>query len=252
MSSGGADGPQLRVSAATHPGRVRERNEDSIGVTGWSAGGEVGLSRHAFSGDVSLVVCAVADGVGGQPAGEVASALVVERLVHAPAPSDTRGLSATLVAIHDDLIARGAETPQLAGMASTVAVIVVTADAVLCANIGDTRVYEVQLSELTRISFDDHPDIPDADPALLATTLTQALGGFTRQPPDPHPQWFAREEGLAFLLCTDGLTALVDDAEMRAVLEGFSDDGDAIRRFVGLALERGAPDNVSVMLLRVA
>lgn len=241
--------PLVRVCASTHPGLVRERNEDSVGCTGWAAQGMVGLASHSYSG-AEPVVCVVADGLGGQPAGDVASLTAVRELVHKPSPHDTGELGEVLLAAHDVLIQRSAADPTLRGMATTVAALVVAADTILCANVGDTRIYEVIGGSVLPVSFDDNPGAADpTSPGLQTSVVTQALGGSRPVRPSPHLQWFKREP-LGFLLCSDGLTNLVSDPEIAAVFEREHADGAIVGSLVGLALERGAPDNVSVMLVR--
>jgi PPM family protein phosphatase len=238
----------VRVCASTHPGLVRERNEDSIGCTGWAAQGTVGVASHSYSGD-RPVVCVVADGLGGQAAGDVASLTVTRELVHSPPPRDTGELSDVILAAHSVLIHAGERDPALTGMATTVAVLAITAEAILCANVGDTRIYEVVEGAVQPISFDDNPGALDPAAERQASVLTQALCGSRPVGPSPHVQWFKREP-LGFLLCSDGLTTPVSDEEIGAAFAGEASDAAILESLVRLALERGAPDKVSVMLVR--
>lgn len=242
------DAGLVRICASTHPGMVRERNEDSVGCSGWAAQGTVGIASHSYSGE-EPVVCVVADGLGGQAAGDVASLTVTRELVHKPSPRDTAGLDDVLLAAHDVLIRKSASNPALAGMATTVAVLVVTPEAILCANVGDTRIYEVNAGAVVPISFDDNPGAADPAREAKASVLTQALGGSRPTPPSPHVQWFQREP-LGFLLCSDGLTNPVSDEEIGTAFEDGAADAEVVGALVRLALERGAPDNISVMLVR--
>jgi PPM family protein phosphatase len=241
----------VRVFAATHPGLVRERNEDAVGCSGWSGQGTVGLAAHRYSG-AGPVVCVVADGLGGRSSGDVASALAVESLVHAPPPPGTAELAEALLAAHETIEERGRSIAALAGMATTVAALVVAERAILCANVGDTRVYDLSAGGALPVSFDDKPGPPGAEPpAPQSSVITQALGGGRDRRLDPHVQWFAREPDLTFLLCSDGLTAVVADSEIAAEFADSPAGAAAVQRLLALALERGAPDNVSVMAVRV-
>jgi PPM family protein phosphatase len=244
--TGGVD--LVRVYASTHPGMVREHNEDSVGCSGWAAQGTVGIASHSYSGE-EPVVCVVADGLGGQAAGDVASLTVTRELVHKPPPRDTAGLGDVLLAAHNVLTRKSAGNPALAGMATTVAALVVTPEAILCANVGDTRIYEVNAGAVMPISFDDNPGAADPAREVQASVLTQALGGSRPTPPSPHVQWFQREP-LGFLLCSDGLTNPVSDEEIGTAVASDASDDTILESLVRLALERGAPDNVSVMLVR--
>lgn len=241
--------PEVRVYASTHPGLVRKRNEDSVGSTGWAAQGTVGLALHSYSGGES-VVCVVADGLGGQPAGDVASLTVTRELVHNAPPRDTAELGDVLLAAHDVLKRESDADPALAGMATTIAALVIAPDAILCANVGDTRIYEVAGGSVLPVSFDDNPGAADPSAQPLQTSVvTQALGGGRPTPPRPHVQWFRREP-LGFLLCSDGLTNVVSDEEIATIFSREESDSAIVDSLVRLTLERGAPDNVSAMLVR--
>jgi serine/threonine protein phosphatase PrpC len=236
----------VRVCAATHPGLVRERNEDSVGCSGWAGQGTIGLAEHSYSSEAPIV-CVVADGLGGQAAGDRASRIVTRELVHNAPPRDTGELGDVLLAAHDVLAREGVADPSLAGMATTVAVLVIAADAILCANVGDTRIYEVAGASVLPVSFDDNPS--GGLPGAPSSVVTQALGGNRPAPPSPHVQWFKREP-LGFLLCSDGLTNMVSDEEIGELAGKGGSDQEVVGSLVELTLERGAPDNVSVMLVR--
>lgn len=236
----------VRVCAATHPGLVRERNEDSVGCSGWAGQGTIGLATHSYSGE-EPVLCVVADGLGGQAAGDRASLTVTRELVHNSPPRDTGELGDVLLAAHQVLVRESGEDPSLTGMATTVAVLVIAAEAILCANVGDTRIYEVAEASVLPVSFDDNPR--GEEPGAPSSVVTQALGGSRPAPPSPHVQWFKREP-LGFLLCSDGLTNTVSDEEIGEIAGRSGSDGEMAEALIGLALERGAPDNVSVMLVR--
>jgi PPM family protein phosphatase len=238
----------VRVFAATHPGRVRETNEDAVGASRWSCQGTLEIASHRYSGS-EPVVCAVADGVGGRSSGDVASVLAIESLVHGPPPSGTAELTEALLNAHQVIEEQGRAVAALAGMATTIAALVIVEEAILCANVGDTRVYELSPSGALPISFDDKPTAGPG--AAQSTVITQALGGGRNRRLDPHAQWFAREPGLTFLLCSDGLTAVLSDADISAQFAEQRPAGAVVQRLVSLALDRGAPDNVSVMVVQV-
>jgi serine/threonine protein phosphatase PrpC len=248
--SGPAFAPTVAVHAMTHPGHVRNRNEDAVGASRWSSQHTGGVASHRYSG-AGGVVCVVADGVGGQPAGDVASALAVDELVHGTPPADTEELRDRIRALHQTLLDRGAGDPALSGMATTLAVLV-AGETVLCANVGDTRIYDLSTGSAFVVSVDDTPQGLDGDDGPARTSLiTQALGGRASSLGDPHVQWFAREAGLVFLLCTDGITNVVSDEEISARCAAEGSAAAFVRGLVELALERGAPDNVTVMTARI-
>ncbi len=241
--------PSVSVVAATHPGRLRSVNEDCLGASRWSAQGTVPLACHRYSGP-DPVVCVVADGVGGQRSGDIASALVVDKLVHGAAPATTEELAEAVAAAHELVLEEGSRTPGRAGMATTVAILVVTTDTILCANVGDSRIYELSSGSAVQLSMDDTLAGDGAPPSsATAGVITQALGGARGGAIVPHTQWYVREPELTFLICSDGLTAVISDEEIGAVVDSTAPLGAAAGRLLDMALERDAPDNVSVLVV---
>lgn len=239
--------PTISVSASTHPGTVRSHNEDSVGCSGWASQGTVELAVHSYDHDAPTT-CVVADGLGGQPAGDVASLLVTRELVHNVPPENTHGLNDALLGAHASLVRAADLAAARAGMATTVAVLVVRPDIILCANVGDTRIYEITDHALTPLSFDDTPGAKYGDAHGQSTVITQALGGKQSSTPKPHLQWF-RRESLRFLMCSDGLTSVLPDEQIADVVCREEHDDLAVRSLVSQALAHGAPDNVSVVLV---
>src|SRR5881409_3947614 len=141
---------RVRITAATHRGATRRTNEDAAGAGGWI----VPEGGRAVQVATTLpVACVVADGVGGHPAGDLASRLVVVAL--ASAATSIRSLpeaQSAIAAAHAALHTRMRAEPVVFGMATTVALVHVGAEEVLVANVGDTRVYELAGAGLLRLS----------------------------------------------------------------------------------------------------
>ncbi len=134
------------VTVATDTGRVRTSNEDSVGAFGWIAPPDqpvpVALATATAS---SPLVVAVADGLGGHAAGEVASQHAVRQLMAAaPALDSEAGIRQAILGIHADLLQRGRSCPGHAGMATTLAAVIIASSAVLCVHVGDSRIYYVE------------------------------------------------------------------------------------------------------------
>jgi serine/threonine protein phosphatase PrpC len=238
MTSGG----QLQSAVRTHVGHVRELNEDSC------------LARP------DLGIWAVADGMGGHDRGERASALIVGELGRVRRPGDARELlravDETLASCNRTLLER-AQDGEVSG-STVVALLVFDQNfAVLWA--GDSRVYRLRDDRLEQLTRDHSyvqeliergelaPEQARAHP--LASRITRAVGV------DPQLQLDVVDGRLepndVFLLCSDGLTGLVDDAPIAAILTG-AEPHVAADRLIEAALAAGGYDNVSAIVVRNA
>ncbi|WP_407278682.1 protein phosphatase 2C domain-containing protein [Aromatoleum evansii] len=248
---------RLEFCACSDVGRVRKRNEDSLAVDegrGWAV---------------------LADGMGGYRGGDVASRMAVEvtlqcleRELVAPDDNEAERVAAVLeVAVREanaEIRAAAARDSALSGMGSTLVVAAFLADRVLTAHVGDSRMYRLRggvLEQLTR----DHTMLQQlVDAGILApeeVAHSQFRGLLTRGlgvspvvlPESGSHSAFPRD---VFLLCSDGLTDMLDDVAIAAVLEpvesGVTRLEEAADRLVALANERGGRDNISVILVRMA
>jgi PPM family protein phosphatase len=235
------------------------------------AGTDVGLLRSGNE-DSHLrgrTVFAVADGLGGHQGGEVASAMAVEPL----APLDGRAFAdareaaeALAEAIREANLAilrRARSDPELWGMGTTVTAAAVAGDRVLqLAHVGDSRAYLLRQDAPLRQLTTDHTVVQEAVARGLLTrqqaavhpqrgVVTRAVG-LDPQVPVDLPEPLELEPGDQVLLCTDGLTEVVDDDRIAAVLAAQADGDDACRELIAAANQGGGPDNVTVVLLRAA
>jgi serine/threonine protein phosphatase PrpC len=230
------------VTGRTHVGLVRQRNEDSIYI-----------GRSLF---------AVADGLGGHPAGDIASATVIEalqphdRLVD---PSDLLPvLGRAVMDANEALRDRIGTEPELAGMAATLVAMLWSGATAVVANVGDSRAYLLRdagpaNSRTTQITEDhiyghlvaDAAGVPDL-PERLSRFLDGRVDG--RSPDlttwDLHP-------GDRFMLCSDGLTAVVPHKLIHATLDSPGGPDEAVDRLITLAIDRGGPDNITVIVIDV-
>ncbi|MEW2260509.1 PP2C family serine/threonine-protein phosphatase [Streptomyces sp. NPDC047869] len=246
--------PYAVVSALSHPGLVRDRNEDSLVAGPWTLCATVTENPQTlfFPLGTPLVV-AVADGLGGHPGGHVASALVARRIASAGAALDCEDAVRDAVddcnrAIH--AAAGGDAGSGLATMGTTVAGVVLRPGSLLVFNVGDSRVYAADHEGLRLLSVDDRPP-PDS--AWGGTHLvTQCLGGspayrrvrahVTARPLSP---------GDRCLMCTDGLTDPLPDDVLDEVMREH-DDGRAAFELWKAAITAGGPDNITLAVVRVA
>ncbi|MCX5192528.1 protein phosphatase 2C domain-containing protein [Streptomyces sp. NBC_00249] len=244
--------PYIAVTALSHAGLVRDHNEDSLAVGPWTLCGTVTDNPQTllFPYGRPLVV-AVADGLGGHPAGEVASELVVRRLSALGHSLDgEQALGDALEACNRAVYAATEGRPDLTSMGTTVAGILLLADSLLVFNIGDSKVYAVgPQGGLRQVSVDDSPPLPPG--RRTTSAVTQVLGGSRAfGTVVPHVAAFAPEEGARYLVCSDGLTDPVPDEVIEGLLRGAGDDRRAAFALWKAAIEAGGPDNITLALVR--
>jgi PPM family protein phosphatase len=217
----------MKVAARTEVGHVRRRNEDALLV------------------DESAGVVAVADGLGGHPAGDVASRTAAASLrqsasqVRSPDVGIGRWLTEAVLRAHTAVRDEAGDDPARARMATTVVLAVIGDGDVWLAHVGDSRAYLLRagggLQALTR----DHG---------MGGYITQALGLDREVSPDVVNVEVAPADRL--LLCTDGLTNMVDEHGITALL-GVSDVQAAADSLVEAALGNGGIDNVTVVVVEL-
>lgn len=234
----------LRYVARSDAGLVRDVNEDS--------------------GYAGPYVLAVADGMGGHAAGEVASQAAIEELVQAEGDLSERdpleALEHALHAANDRIRQLVHDDPSREGMGTTVTAFFWTGDALAKGHIGDSRAYLLRNDELTQITHDHtfvqtlidegriSPEEATVHPAR--SFILKALQG----QPDLEPDFELVRVRLGdrLLICSDGLdNARVTDDAIAATLTSISDPADAADELVRLARAGGAPDNVTVVIADV-
>ncbi len=253
----GQSHPVPRAAALSNVGRVRDNNEDRVGL--WA--------RHG------VVLALVADGMGGAVAGEEASRLVVEA-VQADFLGEARG-SETLREISEDeisdklrsavrranraVISRATEHPEFQGMGTTMTLAFVRDSRVIIAHVGDSRAYLVDGREnwINQIT-DDHSFVE----ALLASghitaeqaavhpmrnVLYRALGQVEDTEADLYSRTLA--EGDWLILCSDGLTRHVTPAEIAETAATHSTPEEVAQALIDRANSRGGEDNISAVVI---
>lgn len=239
----------VAVSALAHEGLVRDHNEDSMVVGPWTTCATVtqSLQTLLFPTGEPLVV-AVADGLGGHPAGEVASALVVQELGRSgPSLSDEASVRAALDACNDRVYDAAARDRACTGMGTTVAGVVVNEASVVVFNVGDSRVYALDEDGLRQLTVDDNP--PLAPGETHTPVLTQMVGGHQRrQGIDAHLSTRPRADDCRYLVCTDGLSDVVDHDAIASTL-GTRSGGRATYELWRAAIQAGGPDNIALAVV---
>jgi PPM family protein phosphatase len=235
----------VRAGAATHTGCVRSDNQDHVRST--------------------PPVFAVADGMGGHAGGEVASALALGAFDR----FDGAGVvdpGSVLVAVREantEILRQAEANPILAGMGSTVVGVALAredgVEAIAAFNVGDSRVYRLRHGVLELIST-DHSVVAElvANGRLAPEdaithpdrhVITRALGV---EPSVEVDTWLlVPEPGDRFLVCSDGLTNEVGTDDLAAELEADRSPEEVAGALVALALDRGASDNVTALVVEV-
>jgi protein phosphatase len=269
---------QVDVAALSHQGLVRSANEDHYLVMRFGRTLETMLTSlpadqvPARSEEVGYGLL-VADGVGGAAAGEMASRLAISTLVglilHTPdwimsdEAQDTEQVMQRMAAryrrIHATLRDQGRGDPNLAGMGTTMTLVGSLGGSVIIGHVGDSRAYLFRNGKLHQLTRDhtwvqtlvDLGQLSAEEAARhpMRHVLIRALGGRdSNVEGDFQRAWLADDDQL--LLCTDGLTNMVDDAAIGSILDGAASSNEACQALVAAALEKGGKDNVTVVLAR--
>jgi protein phosphatase len=236
---------QLRPGGATDTGNVRATNQDRLLVEG------------------DLV--AVADGMGGHRAGEVASQLAVQTLKEVFAADPTAaGLVQAVHEANRALRQRADAEPDLHGMGTTIAAVALVTDGgekrLAIVNVGDSRAYLLQQGQLSHLTS-DHSLVADlvragelseeeARTHPRRNVLTRALG--VAPDVEPHVSQAVPARGDRLLLCSDGLFNELDEDEIAAVLSTVTEPNAAAEQLVLAAKEHGGSDNITAVVLDVA
>lgn len=242
----------------THVGRQRQTNED------------------VYFADQQLQLFAVADGMGGHNAGEVASRLVVDTVadfvrisrsdsdvtwpygLENTLPFEANQLRNAILLANQKVLFEGGRRPECRGMGSTVLAVIVQDGRMNYSSVGDSRLYLMRCGQLQQLSVDDSWASSmiraGADPAAVRShpmrhALTNALG--SAETIDVKVVTERLEDGDLLLLCSDGLHGPVGDSDIGHVLATHASQLEtAADRLIDAANEAGGPDNVTVVLIR--
>lgn len=240
----------IAVTAVSHDGLLRDHNEDSLLVGPWTTCAVSTQSPQTLVFPLANepLAIAVADGLGGHPAGELASSVVVESLARvAGLLHDEQTVREAIRGCNAAVFEQASLDSTRTAMGTTLAGVVVTRDTVRVFNVGDSRVYAASAAGLDRVSKDDSP--PLAEGQTHTSIVTQTLGGSPNlRPVDPHVVSYALDPGLRYLACTDGLTDVVDDAAIAAVLAEHA-GAEAVYELWKAAMDKGGPDNITLALV---
>lgn len=246
---------RVAVHAVSEVGHLREQNEDMILVVGDFIRDEEYRREIVTDGDPPLFF-AVADGLGGASAGEIASEQALRSFRDSVAASGSELRPELLYAFFDDatrkshdlLVRAGRLNPRLRGMGTTLTGVLYLPSGWFWVNIGDTRVYTVRGGLLAQISRDHTLKELSGRPDIPSNILSNCLGGGADAYCDAGGLP-GLSEGNALLLTSDGIHDLLGN---RRIGEIISDNPqDPVRPLVQAALDAGGRDNVSCLWIRI-
>lgn len=238
------DQPLVWVASKTDPGVTRDHNEDALLV------------------DTGAGLLLVADGVGGNRAGEVASSLAAELIAqyineHLKDEHIENLLRESVISANQGIRERAAKNPAWAGMGSTVVAALCSSDLLYVVHVGDSRAYLINNSVMHQITR-DHTIVEELielgqltqEEALIHPerhVITKSLG--SKRPLEPELDFVSWKAGNYLLLCSDGLTDMVDDVAINAIVV----DADITLEqkclsLVQAANQHGGEDNITVVL----
>lgn len=232
---------RLPYAGLSDVGRIRTHNEDAVL-----------LSPPLF---------AVADGLGGHQAGEIASTIAIEALMaNAPRRADAKSLGRAVRAANQEVIEAAREGYGRSGMGTTLTAAIVEGTHIAVAHVGDSRAYVYHDGILEPITF-DHSMVADmvrqgtlteqeAREHPQRSIITRALGS----DPNMYADTFEVEAnpGDRLLLCSDGLTSMLTDAQITDIMGSYRDHGSTVRALVDAANAAGGHDNISVVVVEIS
>jgi serine/threonine protein phosphatase PrpC len=248
--------PGIRLASLSDVGCQRENNEDRCSY--WEPASDEQFQRK---GRLAIV----ADGMGGYEGGQEASRVAVETLESVYANASDGNPHAWLVAgfhaAHQRILDEADRNPELAGMGTTCTAIALLDQALYFAHVGDSRLYLVRDSSISRLTRDHSyvsrlvengvigPEEAESHPQRHI--LTAALGAGAIVTPDSPEEPTSLQRADVLVLCTDGLWSQVNQNEVHTLVTS-NDPDQACRQLVDAARKRGGPDNITVQVIQVA
>src|SRR5580704_13058954 len=237
---------EYEAAGASDQGRTRKSNEDAYG-----------LSLNNREGACNFVVC---DGMGGAAAGEIASRLAVEAMLHAMSHGvlTPETFQQAVGAANDSVHRSSVQDPGRAGMGTTLVAMATRGNRAWVAHVGDSRCYRLRDSKLERLTLDhslvdEQERLGQLTPAQAETSpmrnvITRAVG--TQDEVDADVIEFIVELGDLYLLASDGLMREVDDEHIAAILRASGELEQTCAELIEAANQAGGRDNITCVLAR--
>ena len=244
----------LKVASISDVGMRRSNNQDNLTVS-------LASSLESWQRKGHLFI--VADGMGAHAAGELASKLAVDHIPHLYAKYDDipapEALRKSVAAANTEINRRGQANEDFHNMGTTCCALSILPQGAVVAHVGDSRVYRVRQNRLEQLTF-DHSLVWEMRASGQLTEEEEALGKIPKnvitRSLGPYPDCkvdlegpFPVEVGDLFLMCSDGLTGLVNDQEIGAITANL-EPSEAVRVLVDLANLRGGSDNITIIIVQ--
>lgn len=239
----------MQIAYKTAIGKRRADNEDSVGV---------------FANQSGVQLAMIADGIGGNQGGDVASEMAVEHIGHSFETTHTQTidqtknwLQAQITSENQDIRDRSAQFDDLKGMGTTVVLAVISHETVLVGNIGDSRAYLLRDNVFSQVT-EDHSLVNElvkrgelskqaARVHPQKNVITRSLGIEKSVQIDLH--YLELATGDTLMLCSDGLSDMLADDKIQAVLESTATPQEKCNQLVNMANDAGGLDNISVIIV---
>ena len=263
------DRAHLYLTAQSHPGLSGKNNEDNFAVSAYS------VSQNNPTPSVFAIV---SDGIGGHRSGEVASEMTVNMISQIVAQSDGGHPLAVFqqgfYAVSEEIVRQADLDPSRKGMGTTAACAWIIGQQLYIAYAGDSRIYLMRGKHIQQLSR-DHTWVQEAlDKGILSQAAIKSHPNLhvirryigSSEPPEPDLRMYLQpgendqraranqgttlKPGDVVMLCTDGLTDLVNDSEMLEILQG-RNLKQAAKALIDLANQRGGHDNITIVMLGI-
>ncbi len=238
----------MRAVAATDVGRIREINQDCV----YSSVEPIGSLPNLFI---------VADGMGGHKAGDIASRLTVDSVTSQLSKSNGRDyitlINDTIIKANEEVINKAAESEDYAGMGTTLVVATIFNNVLKVANVGDSRLYIIgdDIIQITRdhslveeMVISGQLDRADARIDTRKNIITRAIGGERHVEAEMFSVELKPDD--IVLMCSDGLSNMVDDEQILQIVKSNPDIEEAARILISTANDNGGKDNISVVIIK--
>ena len=243
----------MELWGITDSGKVRRQNQD--------------VFKTLYDEEKGIAVLVVCDGVGGANAGNVASALAADTFMHyigkyiehiGTIDDIAAEMSDAVYAANKTVYYKSVHEDEFAGMGTTLTAVISTNEGEVVVNVGDSRTYNATTKKITQVTRDHtvveemiaRGDITRAEARRHPNKhlITRALGMNPKETPDVF--FLNLESGDYLLLCSDGLSEVILDSEMLFQLQSGLSVQECCENLIEIALSRGAPDNVTVVIFR--
>ncbi len=238
---------QFKYTSVSNTGLKRDDNEDAIGVFECENG-------------LLSIVC---DGLGGNKAGEVASKLAVDTIysffIERIELNYLERIRLAIIEANDKVLAKGAIDFELKGMATTAEVLFLKENTAYWGHVGDSRIYSYKNSKFKQVTKDHslvqklvdegYLTLKEAENHPNKNIIMRALGDDNTLDVDISKIKLSSNESIVFLLCTDGVSGVVQDEELEKII--INRDFNVVKKELSELIEyRGAPDNYSFVLIQ--